>query len=172
MGQKNNQKRSESKAAGGGLSPRAEVERLIEKERFKDAVKQGKMCYRQDGTPENHRLLEKAYFLRARQLHADGLCTAAAEVAHHLLDFGVTDPELAAKLAPLLIKLGLTEPALAIGGSLASPEAQSKLLLSVADRAVLHPEHVLASMPEMRQGAMMVRQALDLLEAGNEAGGS
>ena len=57
---------SATAAIGGAL--RVEVDRLIQKERFKDAVKQAKLCYKQESTPENHQLLERAYFLRARQL--------------------------------------------------------------------------------------------------------
>ncbi len=49
-------------------SLRGETERLIAKEWYKDAVKQAKLCYKEESTPENHRLLERAYFLRARQL--------------------------------------------------------------------------------------------------------
>ncbi len=167
MAQKNH-KRVESKATAGGISPRAEVERLIQKERFKDAVKQGKLCYRAESTPENHRLLEKAYFLRARQLLAERMPTAAAEVAQHLLDFGVTDPELTPDLASLLIKVGLSGPAMAMRDRLESPEAQSKLMLTAADQAVLHPEQAFASMPEICQGAIQVREALEAVEAGDE----
>ena len=45
-----------------------EVDKLIGKDRLKEAVKAAKLCFKEDGTPENHRLLERAYFLRARQL--------------------------------------------------------------------------------------------------------
>ncbi|MBV8315628.1 MAG: hypothetical protein JOZ53_11880, partial [Planctomycetaceae bacterium] len=73
---------------------RQEAERLIAKGRLKDAVKQAKLCFRQESTPENHRLLERAYFLRAQQLHRDAMPTSAVEVAQHLIDFGITDPAL------------------------------------------------------------------------------
>ncbi|MGP0065449.1 MAG: hypothetical protein ACLQGP_17830, partial [Isosphaeraceae bacterium] len=55
-------------AAGGNAALRVETERLIAKEWYKDAVKQAKLTFKEEATPENHRLLERAYFLRARQL--------------------------------------------------------------------------------------------------------
>ena len=63
--------------AGTNSRMAEEVERLIQKERFKDAVKQAKLCYKEENTPENHRLLERAYFLRARQLVQLGMPDSA-----------------------------------------------------------------------------------------------
>ena len=60
---------------------RDETENLIRKGRFKDAVKQAKLCYKEENTAENHRLLERAYFLRARQLYQLGMSASAIEVA-------------------------------------------------------------------------------------------
>ncbi len=167
---KKDHKRADVKTApapGGGL--RAEVENLIRKERYKDAVKQAKMCFREQGTADHHRLLERAYFLRARQLHQSGMPSSAAEVAQHLLEFGVTDPDLPAELAPLLVAVGLSEPALALKDRLGSPEAQARLMLAAADQAVLHPEQATAALPELRRGGRLVRDALETLEAGDEA---
>jgi hypothetical protein len=73
---------------------------------FKEAVKQGKMCFRQESTPEHHRLLERAYFLWSQELHCGAMLASAAEVARHLLEFGVTDPEISADLAPLMSAVG------------------------------------------------------------------
>src|SRR5438128_411564 len=42
-----------------------EVERLIAKLRLKEAVQEARLCYKQESTPEHHRLLERAYLLRA-----------------------------------------------------------------------------------------------------------
>ena len=83
-----------SATAAIGSQLRMELDRLIQKERFKDAVKQAKLCYKQESTPENHKLLEWAYFLRARQLVQLGMSASAVEVARHLLDFGVTAERL------------------------------------------------------------------------------
>ena len=88
---------------------RTEAERLIEKERYKDAVKQAKLCFKEAGTPENHRLLECAYFLRARQLLQQGMRSSAVEVAQHLLDFGVTGVRLAGGAGPAADRAGVRE---------------------------------------------------------------
>src|SRR4051812_47287581 len=115
MSKHKDRKRVEMKPGLTKPSPAQEVAHLIQKGRLKDAVKQAKICYRDESTPENHRLLERAYFLRAEQLHRDAMPTSAAEVAQHLLEFGVTDPDLPAKLAPLLLAVGLSSAALAMG---------------------------------------------------------
>src|SRR5262249_4937352 len=103
MSKNKDRKRVDAKQSLAKAPLDQEVERLIQKGRLKDAVKQAKMCYHEESTPAHHRLLERAYFLRAQQLHREAMPTAAAEVAQHLLDFGVTDPDLPAELVPLLL---------------------------------------------------------------------
>ncbi|WP_406698193.1 hypothetical protein V5E97_05000 [Singulisphaera sp. Ch08] len=169
MSKHKDRKRVEMKPGFVKSSPAHEVEHLIQKGRLKDAVKQAKICYRDECTPENHRLLERAYFLRTQQLYRDAMPTSAVEVAQHLLEFGVTDPTLPAELAPLLLAIGLPSAALAMGERLESPEAKARLLLNVADQAVLHPERAPASLTEIREGANLVREALRALDAGDEA---
>ncbi len=119
---------------------RTEAERLIEKERYKDAVKQAKLCYKEAGTPENHGLLERAYFLRARQLLQQGMRSSAAEVAQHLLDFGVTGSDLLEELVRLLITLGFEKAAMQIQERLGSPAQKGRITELAADQLVLHPE--------------------------------
>lgn len=148
---------------------RAAIERLIEKQRFKDALKQAKVCFREDDSPENRRLLERTYLLRAQDLSRGQMPAAAAEVAERLLEFGVTDSSVAEGLAMLLPQLGLAAKAVALGKQCDSPEVQARLTLKLADRAVLHPEEAPASRPELRDGALQIRAALATLEAGDEA---
>ena len=156
--------------AAPGVPLRQEVDRLIAKGRFKDAVKQAKLCFRQEGTPEHHRLLERAYFLRTQQLQQGGMPTAAQEVALHLLEFGITDPTLTEPAAALLLAVGLAGRALELQGRLDDPEARERLQRQAADQAVLHPERASAATPpEVRAGAMRVRAALGALEAGDGA---
>ncbi len=93
MASKTSESRSSKSDAGGASALRAETERLIAKEKYKDAVKQAKLTYKEAATPENHRLLERAYVLRARQLLQEGMRSSAVEVAQHLIDFGVTGPD-------------------------------------------------------------------------------
>ena len=95
--------------------------------------------------------------------------TAAQEVAGHLLDFGITDPELTEPAAALLLAVGLAGRALELQGRLDAPEARERLTRQAADQAVLHPERASAAPPEIREGAARVRAALEALEAGDEA---
>src|SRR5512135_3191755 len=160
-------KRRQDVLPNGGL--RHEVERLIAKDRLKDAVKQAKLCYREESTPEHHRLLERAYLLRADQLRRNAMPAAAQEVARHLLDFGITDPALVEEAARLLVALGMSRAALVLQGRLDSAESRERLALLAADLAVLHPERALEPPPEIRQGAQPVRAALEALQAGDES---
>lgn len=154
----------------GDRSPGLEVERLIEKGRLKDAVKQAKLRHRDDPSPEHHRLLERAYLLRARQLLEGGMASAAQEVALHLVEFGVTDPGLIGPSAELLAGVGLADRALALQARLADedPEAAGRLLRRAADQAVLHPGRSTGAPPEIRSGAARVREALDAVRRGDE----
>src|SRR6516225_7445234 len=113
-------KSARSDAAGAGAL-RAETERLMAKERYKDAVKQAKLCYKDQATPENHRLLERAYYLRARQLSQQGMRSSAVEVAQHLIDFGVTGADSPEELVRLLAGLGFEKAALSIQERLGTP---------------------------------------------------
>jgi hypothetical protein len=148
---------------------RREAERSIEKERYKDAVKQAKMCFKEQATPENHRLLERAYFLRARQLLQLGMRESAVEVAGHLLEFGVTGSDAPEELVRLLLSLGFEKQAFGIQERLGAPEMTSQLSAMAADQLVIHPDRA-AGGSELARDAQRVRQALEALQAGDEAG--
>jgi tetratricopeptide (TPR) repeat protein len=147
-----------------------ELDRLIHKERFKDAVKQAKLCYKDEGTPENHQLLERTYFLRARQLVQEGMPASAVEVAQHLLDFGVTQSEWVDDFVVLLTTLGLNKDAITIQERLGSPEKKDLLAVIAADEAVIHPDRQKDSSPEIMRDAALIRGSLDRLQANDEAG--
>src|SRR5690242_18266106 len=121
-----------STAAGDPL--RAEAERLIAKGKYKDAVKQAKIAHKQGASPENHRLLERAYLLRAQQLERGGMPTAAQEVMQHLIDFGLSDPDLVEPSAALMLTLGMTGKALELQGKVEAPEAKERLARQAADQ--------------------------------------
>ena len=126
-----------------------EVDKLIQKGRLKDAVKAAKLCFKEDGTPENHQLLERAYFLRARQLLQLGMADSAREVAGHLLEFGLTTNEWTAELLRLLVSLGLSDHASRIQAQSDWPELTDELLAFAADMAVIHPERTQNTPPEI-----------------------
>lgn len=162
-------KRGAGSAQAGGQAPRQEVDRLIAKGWYKDAVKQAKICHRDQPTPEHHRLLERAYLLRAQQLRDGGMPMAAQEVAGHLVDFGITDPELTEPAAALMMAVGLAGQALELQERLDAPEAVDRLTRQAADQAVLHPERASGAPAEIIEGAKRVRSALEALAAGDEA---
>src|SRR4051812_29825976 len=166
MASKNKKRPERLMATAGGL--RQEVERLLAKDRLKDAVKQAKICYKAESTPEHHRLLERVYFLRADELRKNAMPTAAREVAQHLLDFGITDPALVEDAAGLLMAVGMAKDALKLQGRIDTPEVRERLERQAADLAVLHPERSAEAPPEVRQGALRVREALEALEKGDE----
>lgn len=149
---------------------RRSVDHLIAKERYKDAVKQAKICYKQESTPEHHYLLEHAYFLRAAQLLHGAMPNAAQEVAQHLLDFGITDPTLNEPVAKLLLSVGMADRAFALQSHLDTPEARERLARKAVDEAVLQSGLPSKSVPaDIRDGAQRVRQALEALQVGDES---
>src|SRR5580658_8418192 len=129
-------KRGTEGPATAGRTPRQEVDRLIAKGWYKDAIKQAKLLHRAEPTPEHHRLLERAYLLRAQQLRDGGMPKAAQEVAGQLLDFKITDPELTEPAAALLLAVGLDRQAFELQGRLNTPEAIDRLARQAADQAV------------------------------------
>jgi hypothetical protein len=149
---------------------RVEVERFIAKERYKEAVKQAKLCYKEENSPENHRLLERAYFLRAGQLVQFGMRASAVEVAQHLLDFGVTTGDWTPELVRLLMSLGLSGGAFEIQGRFGAPELKDQLVVMAADEAVIHPERAAANAPEIARDVSLIRQSLERLQARDEEG--
>jgi hypothetical protein len=158
------------KAAVASTGLRAEVERLIAKERFKDAVKEAKLCYKEEATPENRLLLERAYFLRARQLLRAGLRESAIEVAQHLLEFGVTAVDWLEELVRLLASIGLPQAAFQLQERLGSPVLKGRIAEVAADQLVLRPERGGAVSPELARDAASVRLALEKLHVSDEAG--
>ena len=152
-----------------GDAQHSEIERLIERRRFKDAFKLAKLCFRGDSGTENRRLLERTYVLRIQDLAQGGMPTAAAEVAERLLELGVTDAGVLEQLVLLLPCIGLGRRASALSARLESPEAHSRLTLKLADRAVLHPDQTPTDRPELCNGALQIRAALAAIESGDEA---
>ncbi|HEV3120483.1 MAG TPA: hypothetical protein VGY53_01205, partial [Isosphaeraceae bacterium] len=161
-------KGSNGKSVVASPSLRQDVERLIEKGRLKDAVKQAKLCFRDQPTDEHRRLLERSYFLRAKQLQRDGMPESAREVAQHLLDFGISDAALIEPIVDLLLGVGMVREAIPLRDRLQDPSAAERFARQAADQAVLQPERIPPSFAEMCEGGLLIRRALESLEAGNE----
>ncbi|MEW4568912.1 hypothetical protein AB1L88_13690 [Tautonia sp. JC769] len=161
-------RKTSPKQSDGDRTPRAEVDRLIDAGKLKDAVKRAKICHRDQPTAEHHRLLERAYLLRARQLVEGGMPSAAQEVAHHLITFGVTDPALAVPAAELLVAVGLADQALALHRRFGEdPDGADHLRRRVADQAILHPERASGAPAEVREGAARILEALAAVQSGD-----
>lgn len=144
------------------------VQRSLQKQDFKQAYKDAKVCYQQEPSQRHRHLLERAWFQRATALRRAGLEAESRESAKNLLDFGVTEPELIQKMPDLLAAVGLLDRALAGKGGLAV-EVRPELLASAADQAVVSPATAPKSLPEIAPGAARVRAALESLHAGDEA---
>jgi tetratricopeptide (TPR) repeat protein len=156
-------KRGADGPPAAGRTPRQEVDRLIAKGWYKDAIKQAKLLHRAEPTPEHHRVLERTYLLRAQELRDGGMPRAAQEVAVHLLEFGITDPEIIEPSAALMLAVGLGRQALELQKRIDTPGGLERLSRQVADQAVLHPEDASAASTEIRDGAARVRLALEAL---------
>jgi tetratricopeptide (TPR) repeat protein len=146
-----------------------QVQRSLEKGDFKQALKDAKVCHRQEPGPETRHLLERAYLARGRQLHRAGLREESQAVLENLLQLGVTDASVDRELPELLIAAGLFGRTRGIGKAGPPLEDGDPLCVVVADHAVLRPEEAPASLPAIRQGAATIRRALTALEAGSEA---
>jgi tetratricopeptide (TPR) repeat protein len=163
------QKRAQQVGTEEGADSLALMRWLLKKENFKDAVREGKIRFRKEGSEESRRLLEQAFLSRAKQLFENGLTESAREVSRHLLEFGVTDPELVREVPDLLVAVGLANEALGFQDRLQEPEGREALILKAADAAVVDPEHAPPTLPELKEGGRRVRDALEAIEAGDEA---
>jgi hypothetical protein len=157
-------------AAAAVQSARDQVLLFIEKGRLKEAVKQAKICFKDHATPENHRLLERAYYLRARQLNEQRMRDSAVEVARNLLDFGVHASDWGDDFIRLLVEIGLDREAAEIEKKIGSADLKGELGAIAADLAVIHPERTKGVPGEVAAQATLIRQALERVEHNDEAG--
>jgi len=156
-------------AAGDSDTRRSNVERLIEQGKVKEAFKEAKLYFHREASPENRQFVERTYLLRIQELIRGGMVSAGREVALSMLEFGVKDQGLMQEVVLLLPQVGLADKALALQEQLHSPEGKARLLIKLADRAVLHPEETLASLQELHDAASPVRLALAALDSNNDA---
>jgi len=136
------------------------AQRCLEKQDFKQAYKDAKVCFQQEPSEPHRRLLERAWLSRAMAQHRAGLASESRESAQGLLDFGVTDPELRQQLPDLLVAVGLLDRALGGQGGL-QVEVCPELLASAADRAVAAPAATSGKDFGAVAGAAIARSAAD-----------
>lgn len=112
---------------------RNEAERLTAKGRYKDALREAKICFKRSGKAADRLRLERLYRLRAQQLAQAGLLDSAREVVDNLIGFGVTREGWSSELAWLMTRLGRGAEARRLAGV----EGAAGIDLLEADRAVL-----------------------------------
>ena len=145
------------------------AQRAMEKQDFKEALKNAKLCFRQDPSREHRQILERSWLKRGFQLTRMGLQAEAQAAARELLALGVSQPDVQQEVPDLLMAVGLYDQAIASGKiSAAGQDADPAVLARAADRAVAEPASAPASLPGVREGAAQVRAALDALYAGDE----
>lgn len=164
MGTRNKKK---GKSRRGDLF--AQARRHFEKRDFKQALKDAKVCYRQDATHEHRALLERAYCARARELDHMGMPQEARNVIDGLLELGVTEPLVREQLAGLSMTLGVQSKKAVPGVEDLSPEVRARLLNEMADRAIVKMVPEASVTADLRAGARAVRAALDAVERGEDA---
>lgn len=149
------------------VNPVEQVRRNLERDNYKQALKDARVSYRKDPTPECRSLLEHAYIGRAQQLVQQRLREDARRILQDLLDLGVTEPSVEAGLPDLLLSVGMLDR-LPEGHDALAGEERERLTIKAADQAVLRPKDTPAAMPEIREGALKVREALEAVERGEE----
>jgi hypothetical protein len=141
-----------------------QAQRAFEKRDYKQALKDAKVCYRQEPAEPHRQFLEKALCARGTELLKMGLAPQAREVAQDLLELGITVAEIRDQAAVLCYSLGI-QSANAPG---LSADAEAAIGYQLADRAVVKPSSVSATSTDARRGANTIRQALEAVEQGRE----
>ncbi len=106
----------------------------------------------------------------AKELSELGMRDSALEVLGHLLEFGVSASEWFVNLCQFLMALGLAQAAVALQERLGTADDKARLREIAADMAVVHPERAESTSAELGPDARLVRQAIERLESGDEAG--
>ena len=84
----------------------ARAQRELAKGNAKEALKDAKVCFRSDASPQHRQLLEQAYLGRAQQLHGKRLVDEAGAVLDELAALVPTAIEVNQQLARLRVLLG------------------------------------------------------------------
>ena len=144
------------------------VKSNLERGDFKQALKDVRVCYRQDPTSDCRCFLEHAHIGRAQQLSENGLMEDSRRIVRDLLALGVTEPAVEAGLPDLLLSVGMLD-CLPGGDDALTDEERDRLRVKAADQAVVRPPNTPNSMPELREDAQRIRAALEAVERGDES---
>ncbi len=145
-----------------------QAKRNIDRGDYKQALKDVRVCYRENPKSDYRCLLEHAYIGRVQQLVRKGQIEDARRIARDLLDLGITEPAVGAGLPDMLLSVGMFD-CLPQGDVALSDTEHKRLRVKAADQAVAHPQNTPQSMPEVREGAERIRAALKAVERGDES---
>ena len=145
------------------------AQRAMEKQDFKEALKNAKVCFRQDPSHDHRQILERSWLARGLQLARAGLQTEGRAAAQELLAMGVSQPDVQQGLPELLLAVGLYDQAVAAGKIPGGRRGRTRPFWP-APPIEPWPTRLTApaSLPGIREGATMIRAALDGLDAGDE----
>ncbi len=145
----------------------SQIKRHLEREDYKQALKDARVCFRQAPSQEHRQFLEIAYIGRAQQLKRQNNLEACKNVLHEMLKLKPQEPAVQAGLAGVLLWAGMLDQMPggqeAIESSLGN-EWKTKL----ADQAVLLPESTPSKELELRQGAQLVRDCMQAMYEKND----
>ncbi len=164
MGAKSKKRRG--KLLRADSSPLDEAKRQYSRRNFREAVKEARRAHRLEPSDATRDYLQVATLARVRELQQHGLREQARALAADLLEMGVTEPSVRQELPSVLATLGMLDRA--TGGDGGAAVADPAVLKTAADQAVARPEEAPRSLPEIREGALLVRAALEAVEAGRD----
>jgi tetratricopeptide (TPR) repeat protein len=157
MGTRRNKKEQRSESTLDNALVR--VRRLLDQGKAKDALKEAKLCFRQDASPTCRQLLEEAYLSRVQQLYTMRQFADAIAVLKQLVEFRPTTPEVCEQIPRLRASLGMDGDQ---GTKLLAEDPT--FLAGLADELVLDFNRTMPAHPELMSLAQKIRQALVAVE--------
>ena len=161
MSKKNRRTRGKQRA-NVNLSDTAR--RALDKGNAKQALKDARLCFRNEPSETHRQLLHEATISRAEQLQKGGFQEQAAKLLRELDEAGVTVQEVQQRVDRLRVLLGEQAGGRQSGGSDVAPE----LLLELADQAVLHVHRRSPAYQQVNEQADRVLAALQAIEKGDD----
>ena len=161
MSKKNRRTRGKQRA-NVNLSDTAR--RALDKGNAKQALKDARLCFRNEPSETHRQLLHEATISRAEQLQKGGFQEQATNLLRELDEAGVTVQEVQQRVDRLRVLLGEQ----AGGGQSGGPDVAPELLLELADQAVLHVHRRSSAYQQVNEQADRVLAALQAIEKGDD----
>lgn len=139
------------------------VTRLLEKGDAREALKEAKRRYRLESSPLNRELLETAYLGRVKQLQRLKNLQDAKIVLAELLKLNPRVPEVLQEIPRIQVIVG--DPA---ANTTALLDEDPLLLRQMIDESIVDPRAVVPRHGDIESQVVVVRQALALIEQGQD----